>query len=87
MAAANRSMEPSVYEYRAEFTPPEQAPGEKNVGPMADKMKANPIAATAIVKDPQTGMLAIDKTKGLKLVMGGLADLQRQVDQMKGRAR
>ncbi len=85
MAAANRSMAPSIYEYKAEFTPPEQKPGEKNVGPMANKMKANPIAATAIVLNPETGLLAIDKTKGLKLVMGGLADLQRQVDSMKGR--
>ncbi len=84
MAAANRSMAPSSYEYKPEFTPPEQQPGEKNVGPMANKMDADPIAKTAIVKDPGTGLLAIDKTKGLKLVMGGLADLQRQVDQMRG---
>ncbi len=84
MADANRSMAPSSYEYKPEFTPPEQQTGEVNVGPMADKMEANPVAKTAIVKDPQTGLLAIDKTKGLKLVMGGLADLQRQVDRMRG---
>ncbi len=86
MADANRSMEPSSYEYKDEFLPPEQQRGETNVGPMADKMEADPVAGTAIVKDPNTGMLAIDKTKGLKLVMGGLASLQRQVDQMGGRA-
>ncbi len=85
MADANRSMDPSSYEYKPEFLPPEQEPGEKNVGPMADKMERDPVASTAIVKDPQTGLLAIDKTKGLKLVMGGLASLQRQVDQMGGR--
>lgn len=85
MADANRSMEPSSYEYKPEFTPPEQQPGDTNVGPMANKMKADPVASTAIVKDPETGLLAIDKTKGLKLVMGGLASLQRQVDNMEGR--
>ena len=84
MADANRSMAPSSYQYKPDFTPPEQQPGETNVGPMANKMEANPIAKTAIVKDPQTGLLAIDKAKGLKLVMGGLADLQRQVDRMGG---
>ena len=88
MAAANRSMAASSYRYKDEFTPPEQDPGEENVGPMADKMKANRIARTAIIEDPKPPhMLAIDKTKGLKLVMGGLADVQRQIDQMKkGRA-
>lgn len=85
MASANRSMEPFSYEYKAEFTPPEQRPHEKNVGPMANKMEANPVAATAIVKDPGTGLLAIDKTKGLKLVMGGLSSLQRQVDELESR--
>jgi hypothetical protein len=82
MADANRSMAASSYEYRPEFTPEEQEPGEENIGPMADKMKADRVAGTAIVTDPETKMLAIDKTKGLKLVMGGLADLQRQVDKI-----
>ncbi len=85
MADANRSMAPSSYQYRPEFTPPEQQPGETNVGPMANKMEANPVAKTAIVKDPQTGLLAIDKTKALKLTMGGLSSLQRQVDQLQSR--
>ncbi len=85
MAQANRSMEPSSYEYKPEFARAEgQHEGEKNVGPMADKMESDPVASTAIVKDPRTGLLAIDKTKGLKLVMGGLASLQRQVDRMGG---
>ena len=86
MASANRSMEPSSYEYKPEFTPPEQKPGEVNVGPMANKMKANPIARTAIVEDEKPPhMLAIDVKKGLKLTMGGLADLQRQVDRLERR--
>ncbi len=82
MAAANRSMDASSYEYRPEYTPEEQEPGEKNVGPMANAMKRDPVASTAIVTNPDTGLLAIDKTKALKLTMGGLSALQRQVDKL-----
>lgn len=86
MADANRSMAPSTYEYKPEFAGGEgQAPGEKNVGPMAQTMAADPIAKTAIVKDPESGLLGIDKSKGLKLVMGGLSDVQRQIDDLKRR--
>lgn len=80
MRAAMHSMKASEYEYRPEFTPNGQQPGEKNVGPMAQNMAMSPVARTAIVKDPNTGLLGIDKEKGLKLVMGSLASLQRQVD-------
>ncbi len=88
MADAMRAMEPSSYEYKPEFAKQEgQAPGDKNVGPMADKMKADPVARTAIVTDPNPPhLLAIDKSKGLKLALGGLSDLQRQIDQMKRRS-
>jgi hypothetical protein len=82
MASANRSMEPSAYAYKPEFKPAEQKPGEVNVGPMAQNMAADPVAKTAIVTMPD-GMLAIDKDKGLKLVMGSIASLQKQVDAMK----
>lgn len=83
MAGANRSMAPSIYEYKPKYAAEAgQSPHEKNVGPMAQNMAADPLAKTAIMKRPD-GMLAIDKDKGLKLVMGGLADLQRQVDSMK----
>lgn len=82
MADANRSMAPSVYAYKPGFAEDEgQHEGEKNVGPMAQNMERDPIAGTAIVKRPD-GLLAIDKDKGLKLVMGGLADLQGQLDSM-----
>ena len=82
MAEANRSMAPSMYEYKPQYAGEAgQKPGEKNVGPMAQHMAADPIASTAIVKRPD-GLLAIDKDKGIKLLMGGLADLQNQVDSM-----
>lgn len=80
MADARRAMAPSAYAYKDEFRPPEQAPGEVNVGPMAQNMAKDPIASTAIKVDPKTGMMAIDRDKALKLVMGSLADLQSQVD-------
>jgi hypothetical protein len=88
MADAMRSMEPSSYEYKPQFAGAEgQRPGEKNVGPMADKMKKDPVAGTAIIEDPKPPhLLAIDKSKGLKLALGGLSDLQRQIDQMKRRS-
>lgn len=81
MAGANRSMAPGSYRYKPGFESPGQSPGETNIGPMAQRMAADPVARTAIVQDPRTGVLGIDKEKGLKLVMGGLADLQRQRDE------
>ncbi len=83
MSGAMRSMAPSVYEYKPGYAEEAgQREGEKNVGPMAQNMAADPVAGTAIVKRPD-GMLAIDKDKGLKLVMGGVADLQMQLDALK----
>jgi len=83
MAEANRSMDPYSYSYKPGFVPSSQVPGETNVGPMANAMASDPVASTAVVQDPNSGLLAIDKEKGLKLTMGGLASLQRQVDEMK----
>lgn len=85
MAAANRSLAPSVYEYKDGFTPMGQTPREKNVGPMANNMARDPIASTAIIQDPETGLLAINKEKGLKLALGGIASLQSEVDALKQR--
>lgn len=86
MAAANRSMEPKMYEYKDGYAQEEgQRLGDVNVGPIAQKMKKDPVAGTVIVTNPEDGMLGIDKAKGLKLVMGGLSDLQRQVDELHGK--
>lgn len=84
MADANRSMKPRSYMYKPGYAEHEgQSAGEQNVGPIAQDMERDPIASTAIVKDPNTGLLGIDKDKGLKLVMGSVADLQAQFDAMK----
>lgn len=83
MASAMRSMRPSVYEYKPEYAGRAgQDVGEKNVGPMANNMEQDPVASVAVERQPD-GMLALDKDKSLKLVMGGLSDLQMQVDQLK----
>jgi hypothetical protein len=83
MASALRSMSASQYQYRPEYTPPGEEPGAIHVGPMANEMAKDPIARTAIVRDPSTGLLAIDRDRSLKLALGGLASLQRQVDELK----
>jgi hypothetical protein len=85
MRAANRAMKPSAYAYKPEYLPGEQAPGEVNVGPMAQNLARDPVASTAVKKDPKTGMLALDKDKSLKLVMGGLASVQEQIDRLEKR--
>lgn len=85
MAEANRALEASAYRYRPEYTPRGQTPGELNVGPMAQNMARDPVARTAIVQGGPDGMLAIDKEKGLKLALGGLASLQHQVDAIAGK--
>ena len=84
MAEANRSMEATPYTYKPEFAARTgQEPGEKNVGPMAQRMAADPVAATAVERDPQTGMLTLDRDKLAKVTSGGVADLQQQMDQLR----
>lgn len=80
VAGANRAMQGSAYAYKPGFTPPDQVPGEPNFGPMAQQLEKNPITATAVKTDPATGLKVIDKDKALKVTMAGLADLQRQND-------
>lgn len=79
VANANRAQESSAYAYKPEFTPPEQEEGELNVGPMAQTMAEDPVASTAVKKDP-SGLLVLDNNKLNKVQSAGLASLQRQVD-------
>jgi hypothetical protein len=81
VADANRAQASMPYAYKPEFTPPEQKPGEVNVGPMAQTMASDPVAATAVKRDPQTGMLMLDGNKMLKLHSAGLSSLQQQQDE------
>jgi hypothetical protein len=85
MSDAARAMHASSYAYRPEMTPPDQAPGEPNVGPMAQNMAANPVTATAVKRDPRTGLLMIDQSKMLKVLGGVAADQQDQIDALRRR--
>lgn len=78
---ANRSMAGSPYAYKPGLTPASQKPGEINFGPMAQNMEQSPVAGTAVKTDPATGLKVIDRDKALKVVMSGVADLQRQQDE------
>lgn len=86
MTHSLQAMKPYAYEYKQG----RGAPGQ-NVGPMAQEMAQNPITATAIMPDPQTGMLAIDRDKALKVTMGGVghlaakqAEMERKLSRVKG---
>lgn len=83
LAQAARAMAPAAYAYKPEFRPPDQAPGEPNIGPIAQNMAADPMSATAVKRDPGTGMLTIDRDKAQKLTMGIVASQQRQLDQLR----
>lgn len=85
MANANRSMQGYAYEYKPGVTPPDQQPGEKNVGPMAQSLAADPIASTAVKQDEGTGLLVLDRDKMMKLNSAGIASLQQQNDEQEAR--
>lgn len=68
------------YVYKDEYRPPEQAPGEVNYGPTAQTMQQNPVTASAVKRDPQTGLLSVDANKLAKVNSTAIADLQRQID-------
>jgi hypothetical protein len=72
-----RGLQPYAYEYKPGFG----TEGQK-VGPMAQEMAANDVTSTAVRKDPQTGLLAIDRDDGLKVALGGVGHLaQKQAQQ------
>jgi hypothetical protein len=56
-----------------------------NYGPSADEMVKNPLMATAVKQDPGTGMKAIDANKLIKNNTAGIASLQQQLDELRGR--
>lgn len=84
MASANRSQKGFSYAYKPGFTPPEQEQGERNVGPIAQNMAADPVAATAVKRDDKSGMLMLDNAKLAKLHSASIASLQDQVDTLHG---
>jgi hypothetical protein len=83
LARAARSMQGYAYAYKPGFTPPEQAQGERNVGPIAQNMAADPVASTAVRKDPGTGLMSIDIPKMVKTLGAISADHQKQLDELR----
>lgn len=79
MKEANRSLSPTAYQYKESYTPPDQAPGEVNVGPIAQNMQKSALANTAVKTTPD-GTLAIDYGKSLRLALASIGSLQEQVD-------
>ncbi len=77
-ADANRTLIGSLYEYK----PGMGRPGQ-NYGPMAQNLQANPLTASAVVPDGRSGLLTIDRDKALKLALAGVAENQRQQDDLR----
>lgn len=82
LADANRKMAGKPYEYKDEFVPPDEVPGQKHYGYMAQDLEKNPITATAVVKD-QNGIRQVHQPRMLQAVASGVSDLQRQIDEMR----
>jgi hypothetical protein len=80
---ANRRGAGFGYAYKGQFTPGDQESGELNYGPSANELEKNPLTATAIKRDPKTGMRMVDGSKLLKTNTAGIADLQKQIDEMR----
>jgi hypothetical protein len=80
MADAARAMQGSAYTYKPELTPQDQAPGEVNVGPMAQEMAKNPVTATAVKQNPENGMLMLDQGKMTRILGSVAASQQDQID-------
>lgn len=85
MFAAMKSMKPILYAYKDEYRPPGQAPGELQAGPSANEMEKNGIAGLAIEREPETGLRAIDRDKGLKLAMSSTGILAEKVEKLEER--
>lgn len=83
MADAAKAMASVPYAYKPGLQPPEQTPGEVNVGPIAQNMAANPVTATAVKRDPATGMLMVDQGKMTKVLGGVVANQQTEIDKLK----
>ncbi len=79
LAEAARHLKSFAYEYKDGYRPPEQAPGEVNVGPMTQVMERNPVTATAVRHAPN-GMGMIDLPKYTKVLGAIQSSQQRQID-------
>lgn len=79
MAEANRAMDPEVYRYKPGTG---EDPSAVHVGPIAQRMAADPVASTAIRRLPD-GTLAVDGAGADRLALAGNAANQRQIDELR----
>jgi len=79
MADANRAMDPEVYRYKPGNG---EDPNRLHVGPMAQRMAADPVASTAVRQLPD-GTLAVDGASADRLALAGNAANQRQIDELR----
>lgn len=79
MADANRAMSPEVYRYKPGVG---EDPDRLHVGPMAQRMAADPVASTAVRRLPD-GTLAVDGASADRLALAGNAANQRQIDELR----
>lgn len=77
MGRALDAMQPYAYRYKPGYGEDPNAP---QVGPMAQPMARDPVASTAIVQDPRSGLLGIDQKNATKLALGGLGYLKDRQD-------
>ncbi len=80
-----RSLRGVPYSYKDEYAAREgQAPGEVNVGPVAQEIEKSKIGATIVKPDPQgSGMRTLDQPKMVKGLGAVVADQQEQLDEMR----
>ncbi len=80
--ALAEGFKPYEYEYKPGFAQRErQAPGEKNVGPMAQDMASNSITGSAVKKAPN-GLLVVDLPKATKVNSAGIGYLAQKQEEM-----
>ncbi len=84
---ANRRMAGSPWSYRDEYRQGDEEPGQLHYGTTTQKLEGNPITATAVRKDPKTGLGAVDMPSLVQAQGAGIAALQKQVDELRGQAR
>lgn len=77
MGGALDAMQPFAYRYKPGYG---ENPNAQQVGPMAQPMARDPVASTAIVQDPRSGLLGIDQKNATKLALGGLGYLKDRQD-------
>jgi hypothetical protein len=82
LAGANRAMKGEPYTYKNDHVPMHEKPGQPHYGFMAQNLEKNPISATAVEEGPG-GFKEVDRDRMLQVVASGLADLQRQQDELR----